>query len=163
VPAVDLDAALASLQALLRELFHGAAAEGGTWILDRAPGSGLLDTLDALSAKEASARPVPGRATVAGHAHHLRFSLGLLNRWAGGENPFAGADWPGSWRVQTVDDAAWRELRDALRREALAWERAVVAPRTWEPMALTGALASAGHVAYHLGAIRQLAAAARGR
>ena len=154
--SLDAPLVLGALQTLLAELFDGPAPDS-SWVLHRGAGTELFVMLRGLSAKQASATPVPGRSTIAGHANHLRFSLELLNRWTRGENPFMDADWQGSWRVQTVSDEEWRDLLAALRAEADAWRDAVVAPREWEPIALTGALASAAHVAYHLGAIRQLA------
>jgi hypothetical protein len=148
-----------SLTTVLRELLDGAGEP--CWVLN--PGdSGLLASLDALSASAASARP-GGRSSVAAHADHLRYGLSLLNRWATGEeNPFAGADYAASWRRQQVDDAGWRELRDALAREAHAWLAAVQQPRDVDGMELTGIIAGTVHLGYHLGAIRQVDAAARG-
>jgi hypothetical protein len=148
-----------SLTTVLRELLDGAGEP--CWVLN-AGDSGLLASLDALSASAASARP-GGRSSVAAHADHLRYGLSLLNRWAAGEeNPFAGADYAASWRRQQVDDAGWRELRDALAREAHAWLAAVQQPRDVDGMELTGIIAGTVHLAYHLGAIRQVDAAARG-
>jgi len=154
---LDSPLALGYLQSLLAELFDGPA-ETECWILDGGTGKHLFGTLDGLDARQASARPVPGHASVAGHANHLRFSLELLNRWSRGENPFLDVDWQSSWSVQSVTDEEWRELLAALRAEADAWQAAVPQPREWERIAFTGAMASAAHVAYHLGAIRQLSA-----
>jgi hypothetical protein len=149
-----------ALARVLRELIDGADADAG-WTLN--PGDrGLLASLDALSASAASARP-NGRSSIAGHVEHLRYGLELLNRWAGGEkNPFADADYAASWRRQRVDDAAWRQLRDALARQARTWLIAVERPREVDQVELTGIIASAVHLAYHVGAIRQIDAAARG-
>ena len=151
---IDQDLVLGSLRRLLAELYDGPSPKG-TWIIN--PGdAGILESFDRLSAEEASARLIPGRSTLAGHANHLRFSLELFNRWSRGENPWADADWAGSWSVQTVTDDEWRALREALRAEAHAWLEASQAPREWDPVTLTGTLGSAAHTAYHLGAIRQL-------
>jgi hypothetical protein len=149
-----------ALTAVLRELVDGAGSEAG-WALN--PGDrGLLASLDALSASAASARP-NGRSSIAAHVDHLRYGLGLLNRWAGGErDPFASADYAASWRRQEVDAAGWRDLREALAREARRWLVAVEQPRECDEVELTGMLASAVHLAYHLGAIRQIDSAARG-
>jgi hypothetical protein len=84
----------------------------------------------------------------------------LLNRWAAGEaNPWADADWEASWKRGTVNAEQWRTLRDNLRREAAAWRKAVAARDEWDDVAAAGAIASAAHTAYHLGAIRQILAA----
>lgn len=149
-----------ALAAVLRELIDGAGADVG-WSLNPRD-RGLLASLDALTAAAASAR-TDGRSSIASHVDHLRYGLELLNRWAGGENnPFADADYSASWDRQSVSDAQWRALRSALAREAHAWAIAVAQPHHLDDVELTGMLASAVHLGYHLGAIRQVDAAARG-
>jgi len=156
VPQTVLDA----LATILRELLEGAKTNE-CWVLN--PGdAGLLASLEALPASAASARP-NGRSSVASHVDHLRYGLELLNRWAAGEtNPFAGADYAASWRRQLVDEVRWRELRDGLAQQARAWLAAVQQPREVDRLALTGIIAGTVHLAYHLGAIRQIDAATRG-
>ena len=153
----DSSLALDALRALLAELFHGPS-KTECWVLEGGSKKDLFHTLEEMSADRASAQPVPGRSSVAGHTNHLRFHLELLNRWTRGENPFADADWQSSWNLQSVTDDEWRDLRAMLRGEAEAWQAALTQPREWDRISITGALASAAHVAYHLGAIRQLAA-----
>lgn len=152
----------AALNNLLSELIEGPKPDWA-WVID--PTSpGLLPFLDQFSADDASRRPAHGGSTIAAHANHLRFSLELLNRWARGEeNPFADADWNASWNLQTVSDSQWHDLRKALRREASDWIAAAQTSRDWNEITLTGAFASAAHLAYHLSALRQLAAARRTR
>ena len=123
---------------------------------------GLLGSLERLSAPEASARP-NGRASVAAHADHVRYGLELLNRSLREPNVFAAADWSASWSRHTVNEPEWRERRDALEHEAQAWLNSVDARDRWEPIVLTGTIASVAHIAYHLGAIRQLARIVRGK
>lgn len=157
---LDSEVVLRGLRRVLAELVNGAPP-GPTWVLDHDPRAGLVPLLATLDARAASRRSVPGRPSIAAHAAHLRFSLSLLNRWAGGEeNPFAGADWKGSWSRPEVTEEEWRALREALGEEARAWLDALAAPREWDELSLTGSLASAAHVAYHLSAIRQMALAA---
>ena len=149
-----------ALARVLRELIEGADADAG-WALN--PGDrGLLASLEELSASAASARP-NGRSSIAAHVDHVRYGLHLLNRWASGEtDPFADAEYAASWRRQHVNDAEWRTLRDGLAQEARAWLITVQQRRDVDPAELTGIVASAVHLGYHLGAIRQLDAAARG-
>lgn len=124
--------------------------------------AGLLASLDKLSAAEASQASHQG-ATIAAHAEHLRFGLSLMNRWASeGGNPFAGAKWYEAWKTNTVDDARWKEIRAELRREVEHWHKALQQPREVLEIELNGMLGSVAHVAYHLGAIRQIHAGARG-
>ncbi|HXT31518.1 MAG TPA: hypothetical protein VN716_19600 [Vicinamibacterales bacterium] len=123
---------------------------------------GLLRSLDKLSAGEAS-EAVHGGATIAAHAQHVRYGLSLMNRWAAeGGNPFADATWDAAWRLSTVDDAEWQEIRDGLRGEAERWQQALRTPREVTNIELTGMIGSVAHLAYHLGAIRQIATGARG-
>jgi hypothetical protein len=85
-----------------------------------------------------------------------------LNRWTEDHDPFAGADYSASWRRGPVSGDEWRTLRMALAREAHAWIEAAARPRAWNDETMTGALASVVHLAYHLGAIRQLDRTAKG-
>ncbi|HEX6962290.1 MAG TPA: DinB family protein [Lacipirellula sp.] len=147
-----------ALSKLLTEVFDGPPGEAA-FILN--PGDpGLLGQLDSVTASEASARPMPGKTTIAAHVDHVRYGLELLNRWAAGdENPWATADWEASWRRTAVADDQWQALRDNLRREAQTWQRAVKQRTEWDALAAAGSLASLAHTAYHLGAIRQILAA----
>jgi len=147
-----------ALSKLLREIFDGPPGSEA-YLLN--PGDvGLLRQMETLDAQAASSRPMPGKTTIASHVDHVLYGLTLLNRWAAGEeNPWATADWEASWRRTTVNDSAWRRLRDRLRDEASAWRKAVDARRDWNDVTAAGALSSAAHTAYHLGAIRQILAA----
>jgi hypothetical protein len=147
-----------ALSKLLTEVFDGPPANEA-YVLN--PGDpGLLRQLDSISAQAASARPMPGKTTIAAHVDHVRYGLSLLTRWAAGAaNPWGGADWDESWRRTVVSDEQWRTLRADLRREAAAWQKHVAARTDWSELAAAGALSSAAHTAYHLGAIRQILAA----
>ena len=122
---------------------------------------GLRGSLARISASEASARP-GGRSSVAAHVRHLHYGLELLNRWAGGEDPFADADYAASWRRHEVTEAEWEALRSELEREVRRWIASTAEPRDWDAVRLGGTIGSAVHLAYHLGAIRQLVPSASG-
>src|SRR5262249_50027662 len=122
---------------------------------------GLLRSLDKLSASDAS-RAVPGGASIAAHVEHLRYGLSLMNRWSAGENPFGDADWSASWKKTAVSDSEWRELRAALAGEARRWLEVLRTPRDLNAIELNGVVGSIAHLAYHLGAIRQINRASRG-
>lgn len=147
-----------TLSNLLVEIFDGPPGQEA-YLLN--PGDpGLLKQLDGLSAETASARPMAGRTTIAAHADHVHYGLSLLNRWVDGEaNPWASADWDASWKRTTVTDQDWKSLRQRLRGAAEHWQDAVAKREEWDEIGATGALASAAHTAYHLGAIRQILAA----
>ncbi|MGH9371673.1 MAG: hypothetical protein ACRD15_09100 [Vicinamibacterales bacterium] len=148
-----------ALLTLLRELLSGPA-DTGAFVLNRGD-RGLLASLDALSAEMASAQP-GGRSSVAAHVDHLRYGIELLNRWARSDDPWSTADYGASWQRQHVSDPQWSALRVALADEARAWMAACEERREWDKQGVTEALASVVHLAYHVGAIRQLAHAASG-
>lgn len=150
------------LPTLLAELVHGSPnPERGTYMLNRGD-AGLLASLEKIPASAASATN-QGGATIASHAEHLRYGLALLNRWAAGEEtPWKDADWTASWRRSTVTDDEWRALRHDLRREADQWGTALRTSRDVDIRVLNWIVGSVAHLAYHLGAIRQIDRATRG-
>jgi hypothetical protein len=148
-----------ALTTLLRELLDGPPDTGAFMLNQGDPG--LLASLDVLSAQAASAQP-GGRSSVAAHVDHLRYGFELRNRWAQGEDPWATANWGASWTRQQVTDEQWSALRTALAREARAWLKTSGEPRNWNSLDLTEAMSSTVHLAYHLGAIRQIAQGASG-
>lgn len=149
-----------SLETLLRELADGAGGEA-CWVLNRND-PGLLKSLDSLSADAASAVPPSGSASIAAHADHLRYGLGLMLRWVQGEDPFADADWSVSWRRIRVTSPEWDALREALGDTVHRWLDAVSHVRALSQFELTGIIASLVHLAYHLGAMRQIDRTMRG-
>jgi len=149
-----------SLTTLFSELVHGAPLSAA-YMLNRGD-PGLLRSLDRISAVAASAPPGPGGASVAAHVDHLRYGLSLLNQWAAGVRPFEDADWTVSWRKTTVSDAEWLALRQQLRAEAEQWLAVLAVPREVGELELNDVIGSIAHLAYHLGAIRQLERELRG-
>ena len=149
-----------ALTTLLRELLDGSAPDA-CWVLN--PGDpGLLRSLDQLSAAAASAAAPGGGPSIAAHVEHLRYGLELMNRWSEGEDPFGDADYGASWRRLRVSDQEWAALRDRLRADAHRWLVTVGQPRPLSDPELTGMLASVVHLAYHLGAVRQIDRSTRG-
>ena len=149
-----------AMETLLTELVDGAS-DRFAYMLNRGD-PGLLRSLDRLSASAASASN-DGGATIAGHVDHVRYGLSLMNRWAGGEeNPFATADWTAAWNTTAVDDAEWQRLRGELRDQAHQWLQALRTPREMARIELNGVVGSIAHLAYHLGAIRQIDRTTRG-
>ena len=146
--------AIRALVELLTEAYDGPISPSSTWFIDNAPRSGLLGTLDALSAAEASAPPGGAGATVAAHAEHLRWSLALSRAVLGGDSP--AADWEQSWAVRAVTAPEWDGLRRGLREQFEALRQELLSRPEVPPERLTEALAVVTHAAYHLGAIRQM-------
>ena len=145
---------------LLTEIFDGPP---GTEAYILNPGDlGLLGQLEKISAATASQQAIPGKPSIAAHVDHVHFGMSLLTRWISGEeNPWATADWTGAWKRITVKDEQWRTLRDNLRKESDTWRKAVVNRTQWDDITAAGALSTIAHTAYHLGAIRQILAAAK--
>ena len=150
----------ASLATLFSELVLGANRGGGAFILNSGD-AGLLRSLDKLSAADASSS-VHGGATIAAHAQHVRYGLSLMNRWSQGENPFGDADWAASWKKTSVTEPEWEALRIQLRDQAARWLVVLRTPREVQDVELSGMIGSIAHLAYHMGAIRQISGDARG-
>ena len=154
----DLNSALVTLFA---ELTEGANTPGGAFILNSGD-AGLMRSLERLAAADAS-RALHGGATVAAHAQHLRYGLSLMNRWAReGGDPFADAKWDEAWKTSTVSENDWAEIRGGLGEQIRRWKEALSTPRETTHAELCGLIGSVAHLAYHLGAIRQIAVGARG-
>jgi len=146
---------------LFSELVDGTRGDGNAFILNTGD-VGLLRSLDRLSAAEASASSNQG-ATIAAHAQHVRYGLSLMNQWAKeGGDPFANARWDEAWKVGAVDAPAWDEIRNGLREEVQRWLTVLQSPREVSGIELTGMIASVAHLAYHLGALRQIGKTLRG-
>jgi hypothetical protein len=148
-----------TLGTLLSELVDGASKDGG-YMLN--PGDeGLLRSLDKLSAADASAL-TPTGSSIAAHADHIRYGLSLMNRWSQGEDPFESADWKASWTRTRVTEPEWRQRVSDLRAETARWLGVVRTPREIDEVELNGMIGSIAHLAYHLGAVRQINQSARG-
>jgi len=148
------------LLGILREAVEGGEPGQSTAFLDgtKADGSvnhGLLATLARLGAGEAS-RVVNG-TSVAGQARHTALHMEVVVRWErdGDRGPF---DWKGSFHPAEVSTQEWVGLQARVRQ---AYDELVAFARTQAELPVTGdatgGLAGAiAHVAYHLGAIRQM-------
>jgi hypothetical protein len=144
-----------SLSLLFPELTDGPSPDAA-YMLNRGD-PGLLRSIDGLSAQSASTSPVPGAASIAAHVDHVCYGLDLMNRWSDGEaDPWSSADWTTSWRRNTVTESEWTGLRERLRQATRRWDKALQAPRKMSALELNGVIASIAHLAYHLGAIRQI-------
>jgi len=144
-----------SLALLFAELIDGPPPDAAYMLNGGDPG--LLRSLDRLSAAAASSVPPSGGASIAAHVDHVRYGLELMNRWGDGEaDPWSTADWSASWRRTTVSDEQWATLREQLRGETRRWHKALQVPRTMSALEQNGVISSIAHLAYHLGAIRQI-------
>jgi hypothetical protein len=71
-------------------------------------------------------------------------------------------DWTESWRRNVVSDERWRTLREDLRREATRWAEVLSQHRDVSEIEAGWIAGSVVHLAYHLGAIRQIDRSLRG-
>jgi hypothetical protein len=151
-----------ALPAIFNELVQGSPDPNArTFVLNQGD-RGLLESIERLSAAEASATH-GGGASIAAHVDHLRYGFSLINRWAEGLSPpWPEMDWTASWRRTVVSESEWRTLRDELRREATRWAEALGVPRVVSDVEAGWLAGSVVHLAYHLGAIRQIDRATRG-
>lgn len=145
---------LPSIAELFRECFEGVApGKDYTWFVQGK--EGIFDALASVSAVQASQRPTPSCASIAAHAYHIRFALRSGNSQIRGFE--VEGTWESSWEKQSVTDAEWSELASDIREEYdffLGLLRSQ--PEIPGGDAVIGTLAQLPHMAYHLGAIRQL-------
>ena len=148
------------LAILFSELVDGAPHRGPYMLNHDDPG--LLRSLDALSAAAASS-PSTGGASIAGHVEHVRYGLMMMNRWAAGDpDPWRSADWTAAWRTTAVTEGEWAALRRGLGDEAHRFLSVLREPRDVDELGLCNMIGIVAHLAYHLGAIRQIDRTARG-
>src|SRR5262245_47140634 len=142
---------LNAIRELLRETFEGGLPGQGTQYLDHA--SGIRSTLAGIDAARASAS-VDGRPTIAAHARHMAFHLRVSAEWI--EDDHSKRDWLGSFNPQTVSAEQWSEIQQDLERSRARFI-GVIESLSLERLLEEGVgMGTIPHLAYHLGAIRQL-------
>lgn len=144
---------IGQLQAVLREALEGA----GQWsyFTDHGPEAGLFGTMAKLSAADAS-RPVFG-TSIASQVYHVTFAMEAQAAWIRGDR--GKQNWAESFRIGTVDDAAWSQMRERLQQHYQGLRDAIDAHASTGVESFGGAVGAIAHVAYHLGAIKQKTAA----
>ena len=150
-----------SLAQLFSELVDGPPSEGAYML--NSGDAGLLRSIAKLPAVAAS-KPAPsGGASIAAHVDHLCYGIELMNRWGDGErNPWATADWSASWKRVAVTEDEWKALRERLSTATTRWREHLKKAREMSEMEMNGVISSVAHLAYHLGAIRQIDGAIQG-
>lgn len=144
----------AALSALHSETLNGRPeGKDYTWFVqDR---ECICDVLDSLTAEQASRVLRDGVATIAAHCFHIHFALASGNAQCRGET-FSGT-WESSWHVQAVTDAEWAALGHKIKSEFADNIRHFSQKADWDDQDETlGTCALIPHMAFHLGAIRQL-------
>jgi hypothetical protein len=118
-------------------------------------GTTLYETLDSVSAEEASRVISPKSATIAAQVEHTRFYLDVLDDYMR-----TGVDKTNNWReiwetVSTVTPEQWDDIKRRLRQSHERVMEMINSFEAWEgKYDIAGALSILVHTAYHLGAIR---------
>jgi hypothetical protein len=139
-----------TLFGLLTETFervHGIFLDKGT---------ALFETLDGISAEQASRATNSRCATLAAQVNHVRFYLDVLEAYML-ESPPDKVDWQSSWQISGVTAEEWESLKMSLR-ESYGRVRATMERfDSWDnDHRVGGAFAIVVHTAHHLGEIRQM-------
>ena len=117
-------------------------------------GTSLFETLETVSAEEASI-PVGGKcASLAAQVVHVTFYIESFERFAlqGDNSP---RDWGFIWRtVEKVSPEEWEEYKRKLNEAYLRMDKLFHENSTWNEDSIGGALSIVVHTAYHLGEIR---------
>ena len=139
-----------ALFTLLEETFERVRGQ----YLDR--GTSLFETLDTISAAEAS-RPVSATcASLAAQVEHVRFFIDVFEGYM--LNPDQDdADWGEIWgRVESVTPEEWEASQQALKASYQRVMHRFKTMDSWEGTHdISAPLAIVAHTAYHLGEIRQ--------
>lgn len=140
-----------SLQQLLAEAF-GVLESESSFFLDSGQ-SGLIGQIATLSAEAASHAP-DQQETIAAHCGHVLFLLRLFDQYEQGQQPQP--DWAASWATQSVDTAAWAQLRADLQSAYEMMVMRLQARSEWPERALAAWMMLLAHVSYHVGVIDKL-------
>lgn len=152
---IDTKVFIESVAYLLRETFEGSPEGQPSAYLDR--GVGLFSTLEELSA-EAASKEFEG-TTVAAQTEHAKFYLDRLCEFINGRTEQV--NWDDSWLIEDVDATEWTALQTAVRKAYTNSLQCLALSRDWTQIQVGMAMGLVAHTAYHLGAIRQIAKAAK--
>ena len=118
-------------------------------------GTSLFETLEVVSAEEASI-PVGGKcASLAAQVAHVIFYIESFERYAL-QNDKSPRDWGYIWRtVGKVTPEEWDEYKRKLKEAYLRLDKFFHENQMWNEDTIGGSMAIVVHTAYHLGEIRQ--------
>jgi hypothetical protein len=118
-------------------------------------GTTLFETLEGVSAAEASRAISANSATIAAQVEHLRFYLDVLDDYMR-----TGVDKQNNWReiwetVREVTPEQWEDIKRRLRQSHAQALTTINSFEKWDgKYDIAGALSILVHSAYHLGGIR---------
>ena len=143
-----------TFKAVLFEILDETFAEVHGIYLDR--GTSLFETLETITAEQAS-HPITERcASLAAQVRHVAFYLDVLERYLRTREAVQ-VDWGEIWRTtRVVTPAEWQASKNGLRQSYQRMIACLQSLESWDDEdSLEGALAVVVHSAYHLGEIRQ--------
>ncbi len=119
------------------------------------PNTSLFQTLETVSAQEASI-PVGGKcASLAAQVAHVTFYIESFERYAL-YNDTSPRDWGLIWRtVEKVTAEEWEDYKRKLKDAYQRMDKLFHENQMWNEDTIGGALSIVVHTAYHLGEIRQ--------
>lgn len=127
-------------------------------------GTTLYETLESVSAEEASHAISTNSATIAAQVEHLRFYLDVIDDYLR-----TGVEKTNNWReiwdtVRSVTPEEWDDIKRRLKDSHDRVMSTLDSFETWDSKYdITGGLSILVHTAYHLGGIRQALGAIRAR
>lgn len=152
VPVSDIKTAT---KAVLSETFDSVVG----MFLDK--GDSLWETLENVTAEQASVPIVPGGNSIAGQVAHMTYYFDIMAMYMRNDPPEK-ADWAEAWKIVEVDEETWKDLKRALaERQAELNVLIDNAPEELfaDPDIIGGTYAIVAHTAFHLGQIRHALAA----
>lgn len=116
----------------------------------------LFETLDQITAKEASIPVGKKCATLAAQVKHISFYLDIYYKFVH-DPAYPKADWGEIWRtVNEVNEEEWEMIKAELRSNYNQILALIEETSFWDDgVVLGGAMDLIAHTAYHLGEIRQ--------
>ena len=140
-----------NLFVLLVETFESPPRPGSAYLDQKA---GLFDTLNAISAEQASRPVAEGGTSIAAQVEHTRFYLDAITQFMSGRTEKV--DWQESWQVEKVTPKAWERLKQDLKAAYESVTAKLKSIEAWGDDEIGDSMAIVVHTAYHLGAIRQM-------
>lgn len=120
-------------------------------------GTTLYETLDGVTAAEASRAAGPQSATIAAQVEHIRFYLDVLDEIIKTKNYETKYNWREIWEtVREVTPEQWEDLKRRLQESHDRVLATINSFENWDgEYEIGGAISVIVHTAYHLGGIRQ--------
>lgn len=147
-----------SIKEVLNETFDSVVG----MFLDK--GDSLWETLENVTAEQASVPIASGGNSIAGQINHITYYLEILSVYMHNETPEK-PDWGEAWKTIEVDENQWQDLKQALKerqREIFSLIDDAPDETFADPDILGGTYSIVAHTAFHLGQIRH-ALAVQGR